>query len=76
MIITMNTETMEVEEHLQDIDKSHTSTELETRIANLIATALAGSAIKNYKHKNVRAEYIGRVAGVALDKVRKEPERV
>jgi hypothetical protein len=39
-------------------------------------TALAGSAIKNYKHKNVRAEYIGRVAGVALDKVRKEPERV
>lgn len=76
MIITMNTETMEVEEHLQDIDKSHASTELETRIANLIATALAGSAIKNYKHKNVRAEYIGRVAGVALDKVRKEPERV
>lgn len=39
-------------------------------------TALAGSAIKNYKHKNVRAEYIVRVAGVALDKVRKEPERV
>jgi len=38
-------------------------------------TVLAGSAIKNYKHKNVRAEYIGRVAGVALDKVRKEPER-
>ena len=65
-----------MEEHLQDIDKSHTSTELETRIANLIATALAGSAIKNYKHKNVRAEYIGRVAGVALDKVWKEPERV
>ena len=25
---------------------------------------------------NVRAEYISRVAGVALDKVRKEPERV
>ncbi len=76
MIITLNTETREVTEHPQESDKELTSTELETRVANVLATALAGSAIKNYRHKNVRAEYIGRVAGVALDAVRKEPERV
>lgn len=58
MIIKLDTITREVTEIPVEQDENRRPLELEADIANLIATAAVGQAVKNYQHDNVRREYI------------------
>ena len=65
MIIKMNTKTNTVTEKPKKADKNYTKEEMEVKVSNLLATALVGTAVKNYKTDKVRHLYIKGVAKAA-----------
>lgn len=67
MIIEMNTETHEVREIPQESDANKNKTALEADVANIIATALVGTAVKSFKHDDVRETYIKMIALSAIN---------
>ena len=65
MIIKMNTKTGTVTEKPKKSDKNYTKEEMNVKVFNLLATALVGTAVKNFKTDKVRHLYIHGVAELA-----------
>ena len=75
MIIQLNTQTCKVVEKAQECDSGISSAEMQTRIVNLLITALCGNAIKNCRSRADQKRYIMAVsmkAIEALDGVKQE----
>lgn len=75
MIIQLNTQTCRVVEKAQACDKEITQEEMNTRIVNLLITALVGNAMKYSKIREDQKRYIMAVsmkAIEALDGVKQE----
>ena len=76
MKIILDTEKKRIKETKPTkIDRNLMAHELEVRVANLLAIAIAVQAKKNYTHENVRLQYIDEIAKSAKNMLKQMEEQ-
>lgn len=76
MKIILDTEKKRIKETKPTkIDRNLAGHELEVRVANMLAIAIACQAQKNYTHENVKLQYIDEIARSAKNIVKNMEEQ-